>query len=144
MRIRAGYCPCALYRGRARIVRRAALGPSDRVPTRALECYYIALSAEIFDGFPNIDWASITQHGYARRWAKHLLLKIPHPRIVYRRLQRCREDLETLEFHEYFDISKSSRSKRAVTKRRDYFEKWILALYAFLDRADDEISMWLP
>ncbi|EJD45207.1 hypothetical protein AURDEDRAFT_165752 [Auricularia subglabra TFB-10046 SS5] len=107
-------------------------------------CYYIALSAELFEGFPNIDWTSIAQPGYARRWAQHLLLMIPHPRIVHRRLQRCREDVETLEFHEYFDMSKSSRSKRAVTRRRDYFERWIEELYTFLVRADDEIRMWLP
>ncbi|EJD40707.1 hypothetical protein AURDEDRAFT_170122 [Auricularia subglabra TFB-10046 SS5] len=144
MRVRAGYCPCALYRGRARIVRRAALGPSDGVPSRALDCYYIALSAELFEGFPNIDWSAITSPTYARRWVRHLLSLIPHPRIVYRRLLRCRDEFETLQFEEYFDLARSIRSARAVAKRRGQFEKWAWDLEVFLERAEEEIKHLPP
>ncbi|EJD36427.1 hypothetical protein AURDEDRAFT_174478 [Auricularia subglabra TFB-10046 SS5] len=132
----AGYCPCALYRGRARIIRRASLGPSDNYPARVLECYYIALSAEIFDGFPNIDWPSLSLPSYPRLWVKHILTKVPHARIVYRRLQRCRDDLDLLQFEEYMDLANSTRSKRAVKRCREFFERWILKLNLFIDAAD--------
>ncbi|EJD38498.1 hypothetical protein AURDEDRAFT_172429 [Auricularia subglabra TFB-10046 SS5] len=140
----AGYCPCALYRGRARIIRRASLGPSDTYPTRALECYYIALCTELFDGFPNIDWPSLSLPSYPRLWIKHILFKVPHARIVYRRLLRCREDLELLEFDEYLDLANSARSKRAIKRRREFFERWIWKLHAFIDAAEAEIRLRLP
>lgn len=144
MRRRAGYCPCALYRGSARIVRRASLGPSDKCPTRALNCYYLALSAEIFDGFPNIDWTYIAHPRYPSKWVRHTLHKVPYPRIVYRRLRRCRREVDAMEFDERCLMSQSPRSARAVQKRAEFFDLWVENLNAFLDRAENEIAEWLP